>query len=310
MDFCAQAEDYVAGRLSNAEVRAFEGHAQTCETCGKALLRRKAVERAAIIMRRNQNARAIRPTETTARNVAVEPTPADDAASISTVQSRELFRSDQMEHEAPRGAFGPKRVATVLLIVVLAGGALLWRSRTEAPEASIPVAAEPPEPELTPPPRAEPSPPQPTVTAPSPDLTPTLEAPPPAPKPEAPPPAPKPPQAKAPTQPANPNADLPLDADWETIVATVNGKKCGPAVAPLRARVTKDGTDAESWALLTQCYAKRKRWQNVLDAYAMVTQYGDGELVASLQKIADEARAALQPAPPADAPAPTEETPQ
>lgn len=48
----------------------------------------------------------------------------------------------------------------------------------------------------------------------------------------------------------------------------------------------------------------------MLDAYAMVTQYGDGELVASLQKIADEARAALQPAPPADAPAPTEETPQ
>lgn len=306
MDFCAQAEDYVAGRLSNGEVRAFESHAQACEACGKALLRRKAVERAAIIMRRNQSARDTRPAETTARSAVLEPMPADDIASVSTVKSRELFRSDEME-DAPKSAFGPKRIATVVLIVVLAGGALLWRSRKEAPEAAVPIAAEPPkpdappEPELTPPPPAEPVA-QPVVAAAQPEPTPTLEAPPPAPKPA--------PTPVKPTPPVNPNADLPLDADWDTIVATVNGKKCGPAVAPLRARVTKDGTDAKSWAMLAQCYAKRKRWQNVLDAHAMVTQYGDSELVASVQKIADEARAALQPAPAAETPTPSEETPQ
>jgi hypothetical protein len=134
----------------------------------------------------------------------------------------------------------------------------------------------PPEPPLEPP--LEP-PPQPEVTAAAP----------------AAPSAKSPPPAKTDTKPTLPPGQdwWPIGTDIETLATTVAGKKCGAAVSALRDRIVKNKADARSWALLTTCYAKRKRWQNTIEAYEKVVEYGDAALIASVQAHADAAKAGL-----------------
>jgi type IV secretory pathway VirB10-like protein len=277
MATCSQAEDYVAGKLSASDSRAFETHAASCPSCGKALVRRKAVERAASVMRRNQGARDT-------RDVPSAPTQQIEAAPASaSAATREWTREPDLAPN-PKG----KRIAIAAGVVLTVGVAIaLWsssgtsQSQSEAP----PIAAAPKPADAA----AQPEP-QPTVIAPAPAEAPPPE--PPHPVAEAPAKAPAPTPAPTPTKTDGKQQDwLPVGTDIEELASTVAGKRCGSAVTALRDRVTRNKADARSWALLTTCYAKRKRWQPALDAYDMVVQYGDQALVASVQSHADAARA-------------------
>ena len=277
MATCSQAEDYVAGKLSAGDTRAFEAHAASCATCAKALVRRKAVERAASVMRRNQVARDTRSDVPSAPNSQLDATPVS-ASELASVASE---REESREPDLASGANG-KRIAIAVGLVLTVGVAIaLWSSSgtTQSQPEAPPVAAAPLPTEPTPEPQ-----PQPVVAAPA----------------EVPPPEPPHPIAEVPAKAPAPTPTktdakqqewLPIGTDIEELASTVAGKRCGSAVTALRDRVTKNKAEARSWALLTTCYAKRKRWQLALDAYDMVVQYGDQALVASVQNHADAARA-------------------
>ncbi len=311
MASCSQAEDYVAGKLSAADARAFESHAASCGNCGKALVRRKAVERAASVMKRNQAARGSRPDIPSAANPQIAPAPVHPpttAPELTSAPTREWSREPTVA-PSPNG----KRVA-IAIAAALTVGVGLWAWATTGnsqpePDAlalTAPPSEPTPEPALTalPPPVAA----QPEQQLEAPAKTPPLpaEVPPSAPTvaqpvAEAPAPSPAQPVAEVAAKPATPPKTdgkaqdwLPIGTDIEELASTVASKKCGAAVTALRDRVMKNKADARSWALLTTCYAKRKRWQSALDAYDMVVQYGDEALVASVQSHADAARAGLE----------------
>ncbi len=301
MASCSEAEDYVAGKLSAGDVRAFESHAATCASCGKALVRRKAVERAASVMKRNQVARD-------SRIDMVAPSAEVPASKAVTVEAPVLApQADWTAEPSLAGNPNGKRIAFGIAGALTVGVAIwIWAksgtSHAPPQDAPPPVAAAPlpkPEPavEQPPPPAPEPTPPPPVEVVKPPE--------PPHPVAEAP--------AKAPT-PAKAEAKqkdwLPIGTDIEELAETVAGKKCGAAVTALRDRVVKHKEEARSWALLTTCYAKRKRWQNALDAFDMVVQYGDQALVASVQSHADASRAGLQAEAEAAAATPAPEPPQ
>jgi hypothetical protein len=224
----------------------------------------------------------------------------------------------------PEGA-GPDRrllIGGALLVLAVGAALLLWPRRVDSPPEGETIAAD---------------------TAPAPSV-PEPTAPPAVPEPEAiplpavsaktPPPAEKQPTVGAAVTPEKTPTDkaaadkttatkttdknsldsLPYDTDIETLANVVNGTKCGTAIGALRVRVAKYPHEARSWALLTTCYTKRKRWKNALEAYDKVVEYGDSELIDSIDASANKARAAIAAAEAAGAPettaAPSDSAPQ
>ena len=311
MASCAQLDDYLANRLSNDDVKAFEQHMTTCAACNGAVTRKRAVERAQKVLQRNA---AVRTGQSPAisRNGAakvatqeafVPPSKAITVESVTIPQQR--FDGPDADEDAPKGAGARKAVVAVAVVAVIAVVAIAMAKRgaSSTKEPAAPVAAV----------RNEPAAPaEPEVPA----LEPMTAVP-------AKGDVPKPTEPAKPAESAadataksvetsaksaeaaaksaetalpepGPSGFYAVGTDIEVLAQVVASKKCGQAVSALKARVVTNPNEARSWALLTTCYAKRRRWQDTLDAYAKVVQHGNSAMVASVQGSADKAKSALE----------------
>lgn len=290
---CSQLDAYLADRLSPTDVRAFEAHAATCADCGKAVARKQAIERAQAVMRRNAQTRVFQVPATKRVTEEVVAMPASSLPPVQRAVTREAIDPGATTLEAeivtPRRR-GPVLAVAVVLAAVLAG--VVWSKTKDSHEAGADpgTLADAPAPSPTEPPGPSVPAPQPEAPAPMPELEPVQQA---APVPP-PSPAPAPPVPTAPKFDPAKADNLPNDTDIELLAEVVATRRCWPAIAPLRNQVARAPSNARAWGLLTQCYAKRKKWKSTLDAYANVTKYGDAELVASLKDTAENAKAALE----------------
>lgn len=306
---CENLDEYLAGRLSNEKSRAFEAHAQTCAVCGSRVARHAAIQRAQQVLQRNDAVRTQVFKVSAAKVPTKEEIPSQRNAAVPTGFNKAQTVEVLFDSNEPKLVRSNTRKRNMLIagVVVLVGALAVFALRHEStsprdeekPAVTAPAPAAVEEPK-SPEPEAAPEAP------PTPDLEPVVAQPapptPPAPTPTAPtPPAPSPaPTPAAPAADANalpepgPGGFYAIGTDIEVLAQVVASKRCGQAVAALKQRVVVERTEVRTWQLLTQCYAKRHKWREAVDAFDKVHQYGNVAQVAAVQAEGDRARAALE----------------
>ncbi|MBC7795229.1 MAG: hypothetical protein H7Z43_16125 [Clostridia bacterium] len=279
----------MANRLSDNDAVAFEEHLRLCETCRLLVTRHKAVERAAVVLNHNKSARdsngLLRPDSA--------PTPIAPPHKTVTVETATAPRStvfDSPTQTRPlwSRSMPAKRFVLTVAAIMFAGG-LFWvlthhRAGKTAggDETTVAVPSEPTLPvELSP--KEAPAPAVPALEPVVPAAT-VLAAPVEAAPIQAAPGIPEP----------GPAGFFAVGTDIETLAQVVGSKRCGQAVSALKARVVSNPNEVRSWVLLTQCYAKRRRWRETVEAYDNITRYGDKAAVASVQSEIARARSAIE----------------